>query len=192
MAAAIALILMGEASVPDSEDAIAALLALLAPTFLAPALRGGLSRETASLVLRDPLPPPGGGNVLLAASRAEFTYRAAYGLAALGRLVETVIGGQGLSAWRKSEAGYFTAHMDASETRLAGARLNDAAASRYGNVLSWNHGPNGPNDRPHHANAHGANFDATRPPKETQGLPSMLPHCNCSPGPPRRGARMLR
>lgn len=193
VAAAIALVLSGRLSPPDPESAVAsALLALPLLATLPNALGGRVSRVTASLVLRDLPQRTDPGGALLAAHRDNLLYRAWYGVNAVSRIASKVAEGADLRAAVEAEDPYFAAHKLASEKRTAGARLNDAAAERFGPVLGWNHGSHGPNDRPHHVAANGLNFDVRNPPEETEGLPATLTHCGCVPGPPKRGARMLR
>jgi hypothetical protein len=192
--AAIALVLMGEAKVPDSKSAVASLLALLLPTLPA-ALSARVSAEAASLALRDLPELLQGSGALAAASRGEFSYRAGYALAAVGRLAGAVAGDADFGAALRAEGAYFGAHREASRRRLASARLQDAAADVWGPILGWRHGVNGTPSapRPHHVAANGANYDVRNgPPVETGGWPSSLRHCSCAPGPPVAGGRMLR
>jgi hypothetical protein len=196
VAAGIALVLMGEAKVPGvpTKSAVASLLALLLPTLPA-ALSARVSGETAALALRDLPEATRGSGALAVASRTEFSYRAAYALAAVGRLADAAASGGALGAPLAVEAGYFGAHREASRRRLASARLQDAAAGVWGPILGWRHGVNGTSiaPRPHHVAASGANYDVRNgPPVETGGWPSSLRHCSCAPGPPVAGARMLR
>jgi hypothetical protein len=147
------------------------------------------------LVLRDLPEPTRGSGALAAASRAEFSYRAAYALAAVRRLAGAVVSDADFGAALKTEGAYFGAHREASRRRLASAKLQDAAVEVWGNVLSWRHGVNGTPSapRPHHLAADGANYDVRNgPPAETGGWPSALRHCSCAPGPPVAGGRMLR
>ena len=198
VAAAIALVLSGRLSPPDPEAAVAFALSTLPALAALPSAPGGrVSREAASLVLRDLPRRAGPGGALLAAHRDNLLYRAWYGVNAAKRVAASVLDGEGPVGERlrkalSAESPYFAAHKRASGKRTAGARLNDAAAERFGPILGWNHGSHGPNDRPHHVAANGLNFDVRNPPKETEGLPATLTHCGCVPGPPRRGARMLR
>lgn len=197
-AAAIALILLGAAIVPSPVGAIAMLLSGFVPLSVPSALAARLTSETASLALRDLPFRPSSGEVLLAASRAEFSYRAAYAFAALRRLMSAAVEpneetpAERLVSALHTEERYLEAHKKASGKRLAAARLNDAAAEIYGPILSWNHGPLSPGDRPHHVAADGLNYDVRNPPKETEGLPSTLPNCKCFPGPPREGMRVMK
>jgi hypothetical protein len=202
IAAGIALILSGQA--PEQVAAAggvgaAVALALLAfvPASLPWPERASVSAEAAELVLRDRPDHPSGSGAILAARRGNLVYRALYGINATRRIVSKVAGGEGSLGERlkgavKAEAPYFAAHKDANERRLRGAELVDAASNAFGPILGWNHGPNGPGDRPHHVKAHGLNFDVRNPPRETEGLPGTLLHCGCFPGPPKQGARVMR
>lgn len=202
VAAVIALILAGQApeqvaAAGGMGAAIALALLVFVPVSLPWPVRATVSAEAASLILRDRPNLRGGSGAVLAARRSNLVYRGLYGINATRRIVGKVVGGEGpveerLRGAVNAEAPHFRAHKEANELRLRGAALNGAAAERYGNILGWNHGPNGPGDRPHHVKAHGLNFDVRNPPRETEGLPGTLLHCGCFPGPPKQGARVMR
>jgi hypothetical protein len=191
--AAIALLLMGQAKPPSGTPLVAAIASLLLA--LVPRADVAASEATAvsRLVLRDLPRVPKGADAILAASRGEFSMRAAYGMAALGRVREAVQEGSGLEDALRDEARYFAAHREASKQRRAGLNLNLAAAERYGPVLSWNHRPKpGETRRPSHEAAEGHNFDVRLGvPASTGSLPGFEPNCHCFAGPPIPGARML-
>lgn len=196
VALAIALILAEKIDVPNPLPVIAFLIMGLFPLSISRPLRERLSDGVAQMVLRDAPKPTGKGQAEMVALEKEYAYRAHYALQAQARLTRAAQGVEDGRAERIGraqaiEARYFDAHKEARDSRMKGARLNDAAAQIYGDVLSWHHGPLTPNDRENHVAAHGHNFRVSDPPKQTFGLPATLPHCKCVPGPPRPSAPML-
>jgi hypothetical protein len=183
-AAAIAAALLDGSATP------AAIAAILAPLLPAGIPSGsvdvpGLSR----IVLRDPPEGPtpegsGGGGLEDLARTENLLHRGFYGVAALRRLAD----GGSLAA----EGKLFGMHQEANEARLKGARLNDAAAEKWGNLLGWHHAGTARTHRPGHEAADGKNFDVTRqPPASTGAWPAMLPFCDCTPRAPYPNGRLL-
>lgn len=193
-AAVIAAILSGSLSVSNPAEAVAAILLSAAPAALlaAPEVAASVAFGVASLIVQAPgrSGPPSARGVG-PASRGQFLKETAlkgfYAFAALRRVALAEDRAKAFTRERR----YLSQQLEAARQRMAGAALNDAAAEKWGTVLSWRHGPNGPNDRPHHVAADGANYRVDRPPLETEGLPGTLLHCDCTPGPPIKGARML-
>ncbi len=198
-AALIGVILAGTLAVPNPAEAIAAILLAVAPVSLlaSPAAAASVAFGVASLVVQTPRNSQARGSRLTArgagpASEGQLLREAAYkGFYALNAL-RRVAAAEDKAQQLRRERRFFGQQLDASRQRVSGAILNDAAVARWGPILSWNHGPNSPNDRPHHVAADGANYDVRNgPPKETGSFPATEPHCGCTPGPPREGARML-
>jgi hypothetical protein len=189
IAAAIALILAGQA-LPNGVSMEAAIGRLL--SVLPGALGADVSGSVARLVVADKPGVLRGSQATRATSIANLSYRAHYAIEAVKRVASKVSGGQGVADALRTERTHLSQHIEASKTRMAGARLNDAAAERWGPVLSWNHTGTSHTHRPSHVRAHGANFDVRNPPSSTDGmLPGMALHCDCVSGPPIDGARTL-
>ena len=198
VAALIALLLAGVeaervARMGGLKVVVTALLATLVPASLPAALRASVSASVATFVLRGNPKPSGSSGAVLAARRENLLRRGRYAIEAVKRLSGAVLADEdGLSEALSRERVHFRRHLLASETRLWGARLNEAAASRWGPVLGWRHKGTSATHRPAHEKADGSNYLIDRPPRSTGGLPATLPHCDCLPGPPIRGARLLR
>ncbi|MDP9474825.1 MAG: hypothetical protein M3R38_03895 [Actinomycetota bacterium] len=192
-AAAIAAILIAGGA--GMVAAIAAELALLLPASLAGALRSSLSLDVAEVVVADPIEPPRGLNGNVGAYMEEVAYRAMYGVRAAQRLGGAAVSGEEgalTKAWAR-EGNLYRMHREAQDRRQRGRALNQAAAERFGFILSWRHTETAKTHRPAHVRANGKNFDVRNPPRATDGmLPGQAMHCDCVPGPPIRGARMLR
>ena len=191
-AAFVASILAGTLIVPNPAEAIAAVLLAVAPASLLviPETAASVAFGVASLVVQTPgrsARPVRGGPASQGQFLRESAYKGFYALSALKRVAVAEDRTKALQRERR----FFGQQLEASRQRMAGAALNDAATERWGPVLSWNHGPEGPNDRLRHVAADGQNFDVRNPPRETDGLPGTLPACKCYPGPPIPGARML-
>lgn len=190
IAAAIALILAGGVSVPSVTGAIAALLRMIPG--MPDSGDGDVSVPVSRMVSRV---TRGTGTPLdgeVAVSASNLSYRAHYAIEAMKRVASDVSQGNTLKDALNAERINLTRHLEASETREAGARLNQAAAERWGPVLSWNHTGKSSTHRPSHVAANGANYDVRNPPQSTEGLlPGQAPHCDCLAGPPIPGARML-
>lgn len=190
IALAIALILAGQAAQGvDPAVAVAAVLRLLPDLGELDDVSAPVSRLVLQAVPRE----RGGSEAERRASRGNLSYRAHYAIEAVKRLARKVGSGESLADAFKGERHHFRSHLEASADRVAGARMNDAAASRWGPVLSWVHTGRTHTHRPSHVAANGANYDIRRPPQQTEGmLPGQARHCDCVPGPPRQGARTLR
>ncbi len=197
-AAVIAAILAGTLVFPNPAETVAAILLTVAPASLlaVPEAAASVAFGVASLVVQTPRNSGTRGSRLTArgtgpASEGQFLREAAYGgfyaLSALRRVAAAEDFDNALDKERR----YFVQQREASRRRVAGATLNDAAAAIHGPILSWIHTGRAKTHRPEHEVAHGANFDVRLPPTETGGLPATLPHCDCVPGPPIEGARML-
>lgn len=190
IAAVIASILAETLAVPSPAQAVAAILLTIAPAPLlaqseqAASVTFGLG----SLIVQTPVKSMRRAGI---ASEGQFWRETAlkgfYALAALKRVAEAEDKAKAL----KREPRFFAQQLEASRQRMAGAALNDAAAERYGDVLSWNHTGRSKTHRPSHKAADGANYRVSRPPTKTGGFPATLPGCDCLPGPPISGARML-
>ncbi len=193
IAAAIAAILIARGV--GMVAAIAAEIARLLPASLAGALRASLSLDVAEVVVADPVEPPRGVNGNVGAYMEEVAYRAMYGVKAAQRLGGAAISGeQGAlgRAWER-EGNLYRRHREAQDRRQRGRALNEAAADRFGPILSWRHTGEAKTHRPAHVRANGKNYDVRNPPRATDGmLPGQAPSCDCIPGPPIRGARILR
>lgn len=197
IAFAIALILAGEAPLPQGVDPAVAVAAVLRLLPSLPALDDDVSTPVARLVVRaipqQASPERPASLAETRASRANLSYRAHYAIEADKRLAKKVLSGESVTDAFKGERRHFRAHLEASLDRVAGARMNDAAVERWGNILSWIDTGRAHTHRPSHLAADGANYDVRRPPVATDGmLPGQAPHCDCVPGPPKRSARMLR
>jgi hypothetical protein len=192
IAAAIALILAGQVVVASVVGAIAALLKLIPG--LPDVGDSDVSTPIARMVSRIGRDAPRASGGEITANASNLSYRAHYAIEATKRIAQDVKNGGSVRDALKGEGRYFTAHLEASEAREAGAQLNNAAARRWGPVLSWRHPETGGRDhRPSHVAADGANFDVRNPPQFTDGmLPGQALHCHCVPGAPIPGARMLR
>ncbi len=197
-AAVIAAILAGTLVVPNPAEAIAAILLAVAPAPLlaAPAAAASVAFGVASLIVQTPGPAARGSRLTARgagpASEGQLLREAAFkGFYALNALRRVAVAEDKAQQLRR-ERRFFGQQLEASRRRTAGAALNDAAAAIHGPVLSWVHTGRAKTHRPEHEAAHGANFDVRLPPTETGGLPATLPHCDCLPGPPIAGARMLR
>lgn len=192
IAAAIALILAGGVVVASVAGAIAALLKLIPglPDLPEADVTAPVSRMVSRITPRSAR----AGEGEIRADAANLSYRAHYAIEATKRIAGKVANGEPLRDALGAERTYLKQHLEASEAREAGARLNEAAARRWGPVLSWRHPETGGrNHRPSHVAADGANFDVRNPPQATEGmLPGMALHCHCTAGPPIPGARMLR
>ncbi len=175
--------------------AIAAELALLLPASLAGALRSSLSLDVAEVVVTDPIEPPRGVGGNVGAYMEEVAYRAMYGVRAAQRLGAAAVSGEEGAlgkAWAR-EGNLYRRHREAQDARQRGRALNQAAAERFGPILSWRHTGSAKTHRPAHVRADGLNFDVRNPPRATDGmLPGQAMHCDCIPGPPIRGARTMR
>lgn len=186
VAFAIAQLLLDQIEAPDKTAAVVA--ALHALGLFSEASEASRANEIAELVLR-PLPAFSSGTAESRAARDNALWRGEYAVAAAKRLSQAADTEKAL----RTEESYFEAHLNAGKRRIAGARINDAAVERYGNVLSWHHTKGPVNAREHHLKADGANYDASgEPPHETGAWPGQLPNCGCVPGPPKAGARLLR
>jgi hypothetical protein len=190
----IALILTGGVVLPPSTTPLAAISALL---LLLPGLSGAsgasVANAAARLVALDPPALPEEAGVLRAATLSNLSHRGHYAVAAFRRLAGSVARGDDLRQARRKEARFFAQHREAERMRTAGARLNDAAAERWGPILSWNDTGKAKTHRPSHLAADGKNYDVRRPPRSTGGiLPGQAPNCDCVPGPPREGVEVMR
>lgn len=191
-------ILAGTLAVPNPAEAIAAVLLAVAPSSLlaAPAAAASVAFGVASLIVQTPRNSGARGSRLTArgagpASEGQFLREAAYkGFYALNALRRVAVAEDKAQQLRR-ERRFFGQQLDASRRRTAGAALNDAAAAIHGPVLSWVHTGRAKTHRPEHEAAHGMNFRVDSPPTSTGGLPATLPGCDCIPGPPIPGARML-
>jgi hypothetical protein len=183
-AAAIAGLFLGAATV--SIAAVAAILVPLAPTSVSSDAVVDAAENVAKMVLRDP-PDVSGSGRGPAEDRAiveNLLHRGFYGVAAFRRLLS----GKPL----EDEGRFFDMHQQANDTRLKGARVNDAAADRWGSLLGWHHHGTARTHRPGHVDADRKNYDLTRlPPISTGGWPGTLPGCDCSPAAPYPGAPLL-
>lgn len=194
IAAAIALVLAGRAA-PDVEPAvvIASLLRLL-PRVPETDEDGTVTSTVARLVVRHRprLVERPAASAARRASTQNLSYRAHYAIEADKRVAERVFSGEGVAGALEGERRHFLQHLEANRARSAGAKLNDAAAERWGPLLSWNHPGKTDTHRPSHVAANGANYRIDAPPVSTDGLlPGMALHCECVPGPPIQGARLL-
>jgi hypothetical protein len=190
IAAAIALILAGQATLPDGMAPAAAIALLLAR--LPGLLEEGVSAAVAALVTGPQIPKPTGSAAILAARASNISYRAHYAIGAAKRVAAGVGEGKSIAEAVRAERKYLRQHLEASRTRLAGARLNEAAAERWGPILSWNHTGRTETHRPSHVAADGANYRMGSAPAATGGmLPGQAPNCDCIPGPPIPNGRML-
>lgn len=191
IAAAIAAVLAGAVVLPPGVAPVGAIAFLLRGLPGAP--DASVSRAVARLVAGDLPSLPGRTGVLRRAYVDNLLYRAYYALTALRRVTGALGEGEELRDALSKEAAYFEAHKAASKQRERGARLNDAAAERFGPLLSWVHLGTAKTHRPSHLSAHGKNYLVDRPPESTDGaLPAMAPHCDCIAGPPIPGAELLR
>jgi hypothetical protein len=193
VAAAIAAILAGQLALPAGVTLLAAITTLLGALPDAPdgPVTAATARAAARLVLEDPPKPPGRSEALRVAYADNLLYRAWYGVNAAKRLAASVSEGDDLRAALSKELAHYHRHREANAARTAGAKLNAAAAERWGPVLSWNHSGK-EHFRPHHKAADGKNYRVDRPPVSTEGLPGTLLHCGCAPGPPKPNGEMLR
>lgn len=193
IAAAIALILAGRVEVPSVVGAIAALLRMIPGL---PSLsEDDVSLPVARMVSRISGATPKPGDAQIAVNAANLSYRAHYAIEATKRVALKVADGAGPREALSTERTHLVQHLEASEARSSGAALNEAAAKRWGPVLSWRHAASrkgAANHRASHVAADGANFDVRNPPQSTDGmLPGQALHCDCLPGAPIPGARML-
>lgn len=117
--------------------------------------------------------------------------RAYYAIAATKRIGGATLGGKPLTEATKAERPHLQAHRRAGKERLAGAKMNDAASERWGDVLSWHHGPVTHASRHNHVAASGKNYRVSKPPTSTEGLPGTLPGCGCTPSSPMPGAPLI-
>ncbi len=197
-AALIGAVLAGTLVVPNPAEAVAAILLSVAPAALltAPAAAASVAFGVASLIVQTPrnsgvrgsrLTARGAGPASEGQLLREAAYKGFYALNALRRVAAAEDKAQQLRRERR----FFGQQLEASRRRTAGAALNDAAAAIHGSVLSWVHTGRAKTHRPEHEAAHGANFRVDAPPASTGGLPATLPGCDCIPGPPIPGARML-
>lgn len=197
IAAAIALILAGQV-VPEVGvvAAIAALLTLLPGIPEADdteGTEGSVSRSVARLVVRDTPATSRRSGAEVRTSVSNLSYRAHYAIEAVKRVAERVRSGESIAEAFQGERRFYTQHLEANRRRVSAARMNDAAAERWGPVLSWNDTGRAKTHRPAHLAASGANFDLRSPPAATGfKLPGEEPNCDCVAGPPIQGARLLR
>lgn len=197
IAASIALILAGGIDLPSGAtplSAIAALLLLL-PGFSQTSEDASVANAVARLVVDDAKPLPKLTETNTALRRAHIdnlVYRAHYAINATKRVAASVVEGEDLRGALRGEGRFLHQHLEANRVRAAGAKLNDAAAERWGPVLGWNHTGKAHTHRPNHVAADGANYRVDSPPVSTDGmLPGMALHCDCIAGPPHPGGRML-
>ena len=190
IAAAIALILAGGAVVASVAGAIASLLRLLPglPDIEMDDLTASVGRMVSGITEGESRRSEGEISV----SAANLSYRAHYAIEATKRVAKSVSEGESVRGALEGERRHLAQHLDACEARRAGAAMNEAAAVRWGPLLSWNHPNTGKDHRPSHVAANGANFDVRRPPQSTEGmLPGQALNCHCPVGPPIPGGRML-
>ena len=190
IAAAIALILAGGVVVASVAAAIASLLRLLPglPDIEIDDLTASVGRMVSGITEGE----TGRSGGEISVSAANLSYRAHYAIEATKRIANSVSEGEGLRGALEGERRHLAQHLDACEARRTGAVMNEAAAERWGPLLSWNHPNTGKDHRPSHVAANGANFDVRRPPQSTEGmLPGQALNCHCSVGPPIPGGRML-
>ncbi len=195
--ALIAAILAGEIVVANVAATIAALLLRLVPNFFA-ALPEFAAKAAAVLVglmlasirrgrsVPSSATAPRGSAVVLMALE-ELGYRARWAANAINRIADA----EDKQKAVEDERRHFALHLATSEKRREGRLINAAAASTYGPLLSWHHGPVTARSRPHHVKADGANYRIDSIPEETGAFPGVLPHCKCYPGPPIPGARVM-
>lgn len=169
--------------------------ALLAPLLVATASTEGVALMAARLALgEDPPEParPSAGEAERRAALDNLLFRAFYAVSALKRLAAAGTEGPDSLAFALArERVHAGAHVRASEARIRGARLNDAAAEKWGDTLGWAHTKVAQTHRPEHEAAHGKNFSVSNPPLSTGGLPATLPGCDCVPRAPYPGAEMV-
>lgn len=180
LVALIAALLLGEAQPPPGLTLASAVAGLLA---LVPFAQAPSTEAAARLVLRDLPAPPRGSGAILAASRGEFGYRAAYGVAAVKRLARGVAGGASLEGALKSEMRFYGRHREASARRRAALDATDAMVRMHGPVLTWSHAhartPTEP--RVSHKRADGARVDLrVGLPAGVLSLPGAEPNCTCA------------
>jgi hypothetical protein len=93
----------------------------------------------------------------------------------------------------KAEARWFSAHVAASQNRIAAAMAVDGMVNVYGNLLGWNAIKDG-RCSPGCRNASGKNFRADQPPM-IEGSPSLPgavhPACRCFASGPHPGAPVI-
>lgn len=120
----------------------------------------------------------------------ESTYRAAYLLAAAGRVQEAVAAGKTLEEALAAEARNTDAHLAAQANRAKTAAAVDKAAARYrSGLLGWKAVMDSRTSAECRA-ANGKNFSITAPP--AIGFPGAVhPHCRCRPVAAYAGAGMV-
>lgn len=194
IAATITLLLAGGLPLPEGTTlaaAVAALLLMLPDAPEAPVAEP-VAEAVAGLVVRDQPPIPDAPVATQKAYRQNVAFRAHYAVNAVRRVAVDVVGGRSLAESIAAERSNWQAHLDASETRLTGARLNDAAAERWGPELGWYDTGRATTHTHEHQMASGNNYRVDIPPKETDGyLPAQRYKCDCVPGPPHENGRLL-
>lgn len=189
-AAIAALVVAGTATA----GAVAAVLTLLRGISVP-----SVPRAAAEMVLSElPQRPTPGDQLMGATWWSNLIYRGLYGVNAAQRLQDAhdaALKADNEELYRSAlirEGAYFHDHLEASEQRRRGAQLNGAAMERFGPVLGWVHLGTARTHRKEHERAHGKNYDPLSPPISTKGyLPGQARHCDCTAGPPQRGAEML-
>lgn len=194
IAALIAAILAGSVVIPASMTLVGAVVVLLESLPSPP--DGSVIDAVAEMVVGDREALFGGseGNVAsLEALTNNSGYQALYAIAAVRRIARAVEGGDDLGDALSREKHNHDLHVNAIETRNRGAKLNVAAAERFGNVLNWNHTGTARTHRHPHVAADGKNYNIFEPPASTDYmLPGMEPNCDCVPAAPVQGAGVLR
>lgn len=123
------------------------------------------------------------------AADGDLYYRAAYVLAATGRIQEAMADGKTVQQAVADEARWQAAHEQARRGRLDAAAKVAAAASTHGNLLGWNLDPD-LNNEIECILADGNNFYADT--GTVIGWPgSVHPRCGCYAGPPHPNAGMV-
>lgn len=199
-AAAIAALLGGIVTVQTVEALVSAIASLLARLPGLPSeasdLGDDVTRRVARLVvegrqgLREDMDSPREASATLRHTHIDnLIHRAHYAINATKRVVTAEDVRKGFTVERR----FFLQHREAERVRTAGAKLNEAAAERWGPILSWNDTGKAKTHRPSHLAADGKNYDVRRPPTSTGGvLPGQALHCDCVPGPPKQNAEVLR
>lgn len=122
---------------------------------------------------------PGGGYA------QELLYKAWYAVNAMQRITSS---SDPTGAFLR-ERRYHVQHLEAQEHRSRSYEAMNALREIYGNTLGW-YSVFDDSTTPECREAHGKNFDVTRPP--AIGYPGMVHgKCRCTAGPPHRGAEML-
>jgi SPP1 gp7 family putative phage head morphogenesis protein len=172
--------------------------ALRAP-FKAAGISGAALSATAALVASWPHEAmEGTGPAQRWAIRANLARRASFFLHAARRTQQAIVAARSkdqpvMAAIRDAltaEKRFMAQHIQASTGRVQAASAVDGMASTYGNLLGWNTVKDSRTTAECYA-ADGKSFYADNPP--LIGYPGAThPNCRCLPGPPRKGAPVLR